>query len=93
VNRSTTQIHLQKSRPGPDEYLSILIETKRWLSVQQAKEVRESVSFTDPNGLVLVECALLWRLVDRWNMASDALDVFTAVNAHPGLKEKFHDPW
>ena len=76
-----------------DEFLSILAETKRWLNLQQAKELRETVTFVDPYAVILIECALLWRLIERWNMNSELLDCFTEIGKHAGLREKFREPW
>ena len=85
--------HLNKTTPGPDEYLIILADTKRWLSVPQANALRKAVTFRDKHALLLVECALLWRTIERWNVSPDHLSAFTAVHEYPDLMTSFVAPW
>ena len=85
--------HLSKARPGADEFLTIISETKRWLSLPQAVQVRATATFSDPHQLVLIECGILWRTIERWNFSRSKLDGFTEVFSCKGLWEKFAEPW
>jgi hypothetical protein len=83
--------HLQRAKPTPDDFLAIVTETKRWLSIAQAAQLREAVAFSDSNALAMVECALLWRVVERWNLAHDSAAVFSHCDA--ALLAAFRQPW
>jgi hypothetical protein len=84
--------HLQRAKPTPDDFLAIVTETKRWLSIAQAAQLREAVAFSDSNALAMVECALLWRVVERWNLGHD---VSTALFQHcdAAILASFRHPW